>query len=134
MDPLGLALENFNALGMWRDKERGQAIDAAGRLVTGETFQDIREVKRVLTTRHRLTFYRCLAEKLFTYALGRGAEYYDAHALDQIVERLDRANGRLTELVMGIVESAPFQKRRNQNAMGEPEPPKAVQQRADNKP
>jgi hypothetical protein len=134
MDPLGLALENFNALGMWRDKERGQPIDAAGKLITGETFQDIREVKQVLTTRHRLTFYRCLTEKLLTYALGRGTEYYDTHTLDQIVNRLDQENGRLSELVMGIIESAPFQKRRNQSATGEPEPSKPVEQRADNKP
>lgn len=133
MDPLGLALENFNALGMWREKERGQAIDAAGKLVTGETFSDIREVKRVLATRHRLTYYRCLTEKLFTYALGRGPEYYDTQTLDQIVERLDKGNGRLTELVMGIIESAPFQKRRNQSVSGEPEPPKP-EQRADNRP
>jgi hypothetical protein len=113
MDPLGLALENFNALGMWRDKERGQPIDAAGQLITGETFADIREVKRVLATQHRPDFYRCLTEKLFTYALGRGPEYYDVESLDQIVERLDKDGGRLSTLVTAIIESAPFQKRRN---------------------
>jgi hypothetical protein len=134
MDPLGLALENFNALGMWREKERGQPIDAAGKLITGETFQDIRQVKRVLVTQHRLDFYRCLTEKLFTYALGRGAEYYDTQTLDQIVDRLDKENGRLTTLVMSIIESAPFQKRRNQSAPGDAEPPKPAEQRADIKP
>jgi hypothetical protein len=134
MDPLGLALENFNALGMWRDKERGQPIDAAGRLITGETFTDIREVKRVLTTQHRLDFYRCLAEKLFTYALGRGVEYYDTQTMDDIVGLLDKDNGRLSTLVTAIIESVPFQKRRNQNAPGDAEPPKPVEQRADNKP
>jgi hypothetical protein len=133
MDPLGLALENFNALGMWREKERGQPIDAAGKLITGETFTDIREVKRVLTTKHRLDFYRCLTEKLFTYALGRGAEYYDTQTLDQIVDRLDKDNGRLSTLVTAIIESAPFQKRRNQSAPADAEPPKP-EQRADNKP
>jgi hypothetical protein len=127
MDPLGLALENFNALGMWRDKERGQPIDAAGRLITGETFTDIREVKRVLATQHRHSFYHCLTEKLFTYALGRGPEYYDTGTLDQIVERLEKDNGKLTTLVTAIIESAPFQKRRNQSA---PES-SAVQQRAE---
>src|SRR6185295_17136650 len=54
MDPLGLALENFNALGMWRDKERNQPIDAAGRLITGEEFHDIRDVKHALVKNHRL--------------------------------------------------------------------------------
>jgi hypothetical protein len=64
MDPLGLALENFNALGLWRDHERGQPIDAKGKLVTGEEFNDIRTVKRILVTNHRRDFYRCLSEKL----------------------------------------------------------------------
>jgi hypothetical protein len=129
MDPLGLALENFNALGMWREKERGQAIDAAGKLITGETFHDVREVKRTIVTNHRLDFYRCLTEKLLTYALGRGLEYYDVHTVDQIVERLDQDNGRISALITGIVESAPFQKRRIPSAPGDPKPPKATEQR-----
>ena len=70
MDPLGLALENFNAMGLWRDKERGQPLDAGGRLITGESFEGVRELKRVLKERHRDDFYRCLTEKLLTYALG----------------------------------------------------------------
>ena len=130
MDPLGLALENFNALGMWREKERGHPIDAAGKLITGESFHDIREVKRAITTHHRLDFYRCLTEKMLTYALGRGLEYYDVHTVDQIVERLDQHNGRISALLMGIVESAPFQKRRIPSAQGDPKPPKALDQRS----
>jgi len=130
MDPLGLALENFNALGMWRDKERGQTIDASGRLITGEEFKDIREVKRALVGGHRMDFYRCLTEKLLTYALGRGLEYYDVETVDQIVARLDKAEGRFAALLMGVVESAPFQKRRNTVA---PEAPKPIEQRVDTK-
>lgn len=122
MDPLGLALENFNALGMWRDKERGQPIDASGKLITGEPFQDIREVRRVLATTHRLEFYRCLTEKLLTYALGRGLETYDVETVDRIVGRLDQQNGRFSALLLGIVESAPFQKRRNPRAPDSPGP------------
>lgn len=113
MDPLGLALENFNALGMWRDKERNQPIDATGQLITGEEFRDIRDVKRVLVTRYPTDIYRCLAEKLLTYALGRGLEYYDVEAVDQIVERLANNQGRFSALLAGIIESAPFQRRRN---------------------
>jgi len=112
MDPLGLALENFNALGMWRDKERGKPIDAAGKLVTGETFTDVREVKRALATGHKRDFYRCLTEKLLTYALGRGLEYYDVESVDRIVEKLEKDNGRFSALLTGIVESAPFQRTR----------------------
>ena len=113
MDPLGLALENFNALGMWRDSERGAPIDAAGKLISGETFQDIRQVKEAIVQRHRLDFYRCLTEKLMTFAIGRGPEYYDTESLDRIVARLDQENGRFSALLLGLIESAPFQRTRN---------------------
>jgi hypothetical protein len=112
MDPLGFALENFNALGMWREKERGQPIDASGSLITGETFKDVREVKKVLVTKYRESFYRCLTEKLLIYALGRGLEYYDVETVDRVVERLNRENGRFSVLLSGVIESAPFEKRR----------------------
>ncbi len=110
MDPLGLALENFNALGMWRDTENQQPIDASGTLLTGEKFDGIRDLKRIIREQHRLDFYRCLTEKLLTYALGRGLEYYDEVTVDQIVVRLDREQGKFSALLMGIIESAPFQK------------------------
>jgi hypothetical protein len=113
MDPLGLSLENFNALGMWRDSERGTAIDAGGQLITGESFHDIREVKRALVQNHRLEFYRCLTEKMLTYALGRGLEYYDVETVDRIVQALAKANGRFSALLAGIIDSAPFEKTRN---------------------
>ena len=116
MDPLGLALENFNALGIWRDKERGQPIDSSGQLISGEPFHDVRELKRILKERHRLDFYRCLTEKLLTYALGRGLDYNDVETVDRIVERLDRDEGRFSALLMGVIESAPFQKRRSVSA------------------
>jgi len=113
MDPLGLALENFNALGMWRDKERGQPIDTTGKLITGENFSDIRELKRIITNDRRHDYYHCLTDKLLTYALGRGLEYYDIETMDQIVERMEAEKGRFSALLMGVIESAPFQKRRN---------------------
>lgn len=110
MDPLGLALENFNAVGMWRDKEHGQKIVAQGELLTGERFDSVRELKRVLTHERRFDYYRCLSEKLLTYALGRGLEYYDVDTVDKIVERVEREQGRMSAVLLGIVESAPFQK------------------------
>lgn len=112
MDPLGLALENFNALGMWRDSENNQPIDTSGTLVTGEKFDGIRELKSIIKDQHRLDFYRCLTEKLLTYALGRGLEYYDEHTVDEIVGQLDREQGKFSALLMGIIQSAPFQKQR----------------------
>jgi hypothetical protein len=112
MDPVGLAFENFNALGMWREYERGQKIDTTGRLITGEAFTDVRELKKTLVEHHRVEFFRCITEKMLTYALGRGMEYYDVETVDQIVRRLQLENGHFSALLMGIVESAPFQKQR----------------------
>ena len=113
MDPFGLALlENFNALGRYREKEQAGPIDASGRLITGEDFRDVRDVKRVLIDRHRIEFYRCLTEKLLTYALGRGLESYDVEAVDAIVGRIEANDGHSSALIAGIIESAPFQKRR----------------------
>jgi hypothetical protein len=66
----------------------------------------------VLVNNHRIDFYRCLTEKLMTYALGRGLEYYDVETVDQIVQRLIEKDGRFSALLTGIIESAPFQKQR----------------------
>ncbi|HWE38992.1 MAG TPA: DUF1592 domain-containing protein [Isosphaeraceae bacterium] len=126
MDPLGLALENFNALGKWRETEQAGPIDASGTLITGEDFRDIRDVKRVLIERHRREFYRCLTEKLLTYALGRGLESYDVEAVDVIVGRIEAADGRASALIAGIIESAPFQRRRRASTQAEAPGPAAV--------
>ncbi len=112
MDPLGLSLENFNALGMWRETESKQPIDASGTLLSGKSFKDIRDLKAILKTDHRADFYRCLTEKLMTYALGRGIEYYDVATIDRIVNDLERHEGRFSTLLLGIIDSSPFQKRR----------------------
>ncbi len=116
MDPLGLALEEYNALGMWRDEDRGKPIETAGKLVTGEEFTDTRDLGRVIATMRQADFYRCVAEKMLTYAIGRGVEYYDAPTIDKIADALKRDQGRSRALIYGIVESAPFQKRRGDGA------------------
>lgn len=112
MDPLGLAFENFNALGLWRDQELGAAVDAGGVLITGEKFNGVAELKQLLAKKYAASFYRTLAEKLLTYALGRGLEYYDVATVDQIVSRMEKSGGKPSALLLGIVESAPFQKTR----------------------
>jgi mono/diheme cytochrome c family protein len=112
MDPLGLALENFNAMGMWRDQEFGQPIDPSGKLVTGEEFSNIKDLKRALVKNHAEDFYRTLTQKLLTYALGRGLDYYDVETVDQIVARIEKSGGKPSALLAGIIESAPFQKTR----------------------
>jgi hypothetical protein len=122
LDPPGLALENFNAMGMWRQKERGQSVDSAGQLITGESFNNIRELKHILATERHLDFYRTLAEKLLIYALGRGLEYYDVETVDRIVDRLEKSDGHFSALLMGVVESTPFQKRRESAMFSSNEP------------
>jgi len=111
MDPIGLALENFNALGLWRETDGGKPLDTAGVLITGEEFGTVAELKEILATSRRKDFLRCLTEKMLTYAIGRGTEYYDAPTIDAIVERLETEQG-LREVIYGIVESVPFQMRR----------------------
>lgn len=112
MDPLGLALENFNAMGAWRDTEYNRRIDPHGRLITGEKFGDIRDLKRILATSRRRDFYYCFTEKLMTYALGRTIDYYDTDTVDRLVAALEASGGRPSVLLTGIVNSAAFQERR----------------------
>lgn len=112
MDPLGLALENFDALGVWRNHDKEQPIDAAGQLITGESFRDFRDLRRIIARERREDFFRCVAQKMLVYALGRGTEYYDEDTLDHLVDRLSANGGRFRELILGIIESAPFQRQR----------------------
>ncbi len=110
MDPLGFSLEHFNAMGMWREQELEQPIDATGKLITGEAFENIAELKLILTTDRREDFYRCLTEKLLTYALARGLEPNDIEVIDRLVDELDRKPDTLRTLIQGIVLSIPFQR------------------------
>jgi hypothetical protein len=112
MDPLGLALENFNALGGWREEEFNEPIDASGKLLTGESFTNIVELKHILVKNHSEEFFRTLTEKMLIYALGRGLDYYDVATTDQIVASIEANGGKPSALIDGIVESAPFQRTR----------------------
>jgi hypothetical protein len=111
MDPLGFGFENFDAVGAWRTHEGKHAIDPSGTLPGGQTFKGPAELRRILKGRQD-AFARCLAEKLLTYALGRGVERYDRCALDQIVKNTAGGDYRFSRLVIEIVKSDPFQKRR----------------------
>ncbi|MEN8870922.1 MAG: DUF1592 domain-containing protein [Akkermansiaceae bacterium] len=112
MDPIGLGLENFNAIGQFRREESGQVIDSSGVLITGEKFGDVVALKNVLADERRDDFFRCLSEKILTYAIGRGPEYFDAVTINGLVEQLNKGDGTLKDLVIAIIESSPFQKRR----------------------
>ena len=126
MDPLGLAMENYNALGGWRDVERGRPawrgreaepdlpIDPSGTLITGESFADVAELQTVLATARRRDVLRCLTEKLLTYALGRGVTHRDAPAVDAIVEAVEADGGNTRTLIHEVVKSVPFQMTRRE--------------------
>lgn len=112
MDQIGFALENFNAIGAWRDKDGKDLIDASGVLNGDAHFTGPLQLTTVLAELRRKDFIRCVVEKMLTYALGRGMEHYDRPAVQAIVGRLEDNGDRFDELIMGVVESVPFQKRR----------------------
>ncbi|HAV62358.1 MAG TPA: hypothetical protein DCY13_08350, partial [Verrucomicrobiales bacterium] len=109
MDPLGFAFENFDAIGSWRDADGPHPIDPAGKLPDGSTFRGPDELKKILKKGDG--FARTVTEKMLTFALGRGLEYYDKCAVDEIVEALKRNDHRVSTLILEIVNSQPFQKR-----------------------
>ena len=111
LDPLGFGLENFDAVGGWRDKDGEVPVDSSGTLPSGESFRGPKQLKSILKA-HAPEFTRCLTEKMLTYALGRGLEEFDHCAVDQIVKNVDGGRHRFSALVLAIVKSDPFQKRR----------------------
>jgi len=113
MDPLGLALENFDAVGKWRSlDESGGPIDASGALPDGTKFDGADGLRQALLGSDR--FVMTLTEKLMTYALGRGVDYYDEPAVRGIVRTASRDDVRFVSLIRGVVQSVPFQMRRAQ--------------------
>ncbi len=108
MDPIGFALENFDGIGQWRDRDGKFAIDASGELPDGSTFTGPQQLRQILINKGDL-FRKCLTEKLMTYALGRGLEYYDSCVVEEIAQSLEQSNDRFSSLVLAIVTSEPFQ-------------------------
>ena len=111
MDPLGFALENYDAIGRWRTTDEHKAIDASGSLPDGSKFVGVGELERGLLQRPQL-FAGALSEKLLVFALGRGVEPYDAPAIRQVVSRAQADQYRFSSLILGLVTSTPFQMRR----------------------
>ena len=111
MDPLGFALENYDAIGRWRASDAGNPIDASGELAGGIKFSDGQELKQRLRSMAAKKFSRCLVENMLTYALGRGLEPYDYCAVEEIRSALADDGYRIRNIVFGIVESRAFQNR-----------------------
>ena len=115
LDPLGFGLENFDAIGGWRTADNKQPIDPSGVLPDGAKFEGPAELRKVLLGKSDL-FRRCLAEKLLTFGLGRGLEYYDKCAVDGVVKKASSGDDRFSALVLAIVQSDPFQKRKGKRS------------------
>jgi hypothetical protein len=112
MDPLGFALENFNAVGVWRTiDDTGGGVDASGTLPDGTPFDDVAEFRAALLSSD--LFVTTLTEKLMTYGLGRGVAHYDQPAVRAIVRDAARQDYRFSALILGVVQSPPFQLRRS---------------------
>jgi hypothetical protein len=114
MDPIGFSLENFDGIGAWRDRDGAFPIDASGRLPGGDRFSGADGLRSLLASKRKEQFLRCMAEKMLTYALGRGLEYYDRCALETIVARMERQDCRFSALIEAVVDSVPFQRRRGE--------------------
>ncbi len=110
IDPAGFGLENFDVVGRWREFELGQPIDPSGGLPDGSEFEGVSGLERALLARPEL-FVQTLTEKLLTFALGRGVEHYDAPAVRRILRGARHADYRFSSLILGIVNSEPFQMR-----------------------
>ena len=110
MDPMGLSLENFDAIGQWRTTDAGKAIDASGVLLDGTKVDGPVALRRALVAQKE-QFVRTVTAKLLTYTLGRGIEYYDAPAIRGIVSNAAADDYRWSSVVLGIVKSAPFEMR-----------------------
>jgi hypothetical protein len=115
MDPIGFALENFDGVGAWRDKDSGSGtpIDASGKLPDGSAFNGAAGLKKLLLSQHREEFVSTFTEKLMIYALGRGLESYDLPAVRSIMREAEKENSTIPALISAIIESPQFQMRKS---------------------
>ncbi len=111
MDPIGFALENFDAVGAWRTKDGAFDIDATGEFPDGTKFSGPAELKSIVLARKE-EFTRCLIEKMLTYALGRGIQYYDRPTIEKMVQALPAEDYKFSALITQIVKSDAFRQRR----------------------
>jgi len=112
MDPIGFSLENYDGIGAWRSKDGGNAIDATGKLPDGTVFEGPKGLKDLLTTTYKDQFVNTFTEKLMTYALGRGLEYFDEPAVRAVIRNASAQNTTIPALIHSIVANLQFQTRR----------------------
>jgi uncharacterized protein DUF1585 len=110
MDPIGFALENFNAVGEWRDTSEGVKVDSSGVFPDGTKFNGPVELRKIIT-RDPERFAHTVTDKMMIYALGRGTEYYDGPAIRRITRDAAKTDYRWSSIILGIVKSDAFQMR-----------------------
>ena len=115
MDPIGFALENYNGIGEWRTQDGGSKIDASGKLPDGTQFYGPDGLRKTMTSARREEFAHTVVQKLMTYGLGRGVEYYDQPTVRQILRDSAAGDYRLRDLITAVAMSAPFEMRRSAN-------------------
>jgi hypothetical protein len=115
LDPLGFALDNYNAAGVWRDNLNGKPLDTVAVLPSGEKLTGAADLKQVILQR-KGEFVHNMTEQLFMYALGRELDYYDDCPVREATTALEKDQYRLSRMVLGVVQSYPFQHRRNSDA------------------
>jgi hypothetical protein len=111
IDPLGIAFENFDPVGQWRERDQDQPVDARGTLIDGKEFNGIVELKAVLMSR-KDDFIRCFVEHMLAYALGRKLEFYDSATVKQISQTVAQDGNKLSRVVVEVAKSYPFRHRR----------------------
>lgn len=111
MDPLGFAMENYDGVGKWRSRDDAGPIDPSGKLPDGTAFEGPAGLRQALMTAHRDEFVSTMIEKMLTYALGRGVEYYDKPVVRSIARDAARGDYRISAMITAIVNSTPFQMR-----------------------
>jgi len=123
MDPIGFGLENFDGIGAYRTADDdGIKIDSSGKLATGESFTGSLELTNIFSNSHKEDFVATLSEKLMTYAIGRGTEFYDRAAIDQVVDTVEKSDYRFSSLVSAVINSVPFQMERGESAKSATQP------------
>jgi predicted AAA+ superfamily ATPase len=116
MDPLGFGLENFDAIGRWRDKDGAFPVDPSGTLPDGKTFNGPDQLKDILVA-NRDAFTQGMAEKMMIYALGRGLDSSDRPAVRAVAQQVAQNRYRISSMVLGIVNSVPFQQRKGDRSL-----------------
>jgi Protein of unknown function (DUF1585)/Protein of unknown function (DUF1588) len=116
MDPIGFSLENYDGVGKWRTTDAGSKIDVTGKLPDGTTFEGPAGLKNLLLTAHKDEFLETFTEKLMTYALGRGLEYYDRPAMRAVIRDAEAHGNTIQAYINAIVKSQEFQMRRSRES------------------